>query len=111
MSGSIRSDLRFESPRAVFLRATRKEDWDEDPSSAGKKTREHRSRVKRRLGIMSTMAAHPSPHTDQPSPALIFETLTAYQHSMALKGAIDLDLFTTIGDGATTAARGAIAGA
>ena len=33
---------------------------------------------------------------------MIFETLNAYQRSMALKGAIELDLFTLIGEGATT---------
>jgi uncharacterized pyridoxal phosphate-containing UPF0001 family protein len=36
-----------------------------------------------------------------PSPALIFETLNRYQHTMALKGAIDLELFTAIAEGAT----------
>ena len=30
----------------------------------------------------------------QASPAAILETLNRYQHTMALKGAIDLDLFT-----------------
>jgi ubiquinone/menaquinone biosynthesis C-methylase UbiE len=36
------------------------------------------------------------------SPALVFETLNRYQHSLALKGAIELDLFTHIADGAVT---------
>ena len=36
------------------------------------------------------------------SPGPIFETLTRYQHTMALKGAIDLDLFTHIAAGAST---------
>lgn len=40
----------------------------------------------------------------QPNPEIIFETLNAYQRSMALKGAIDLDLFTKIAGGATTPA-------
>lgn len=35
----------------------------------------------------------------QPSPDLIFDTLTAYQKSAALKAAIDLDLFTPLNDG------------
>jgi ubiquinone/menaquinone biosynthesis C-methylase UbiE len=40
--------------------------------------------------------------SQQASPALIFETLNRYQHTMALKGAIDLELFTHIARGATT---------
>jgi 2-polyprenyl-3-methyl-5-hydroxy-6-metoxy-1,4-benzoquinol methylase len=40
----------------------------------------------------------------QPNPSVIFETLNRYQHTMALKGAIDLELFTHIADSATTAA-------
>jgi ubiquinone/menaquinone biosynthesis C-methylase UbiE len=38
----------------------------------------------------------------QPSPELIFETLNAYQRTAALKGALELDLFTRIGEGANT---------
>ncbi len=38
-----------------------------------------------------------------PSPALIFETLNAYQRSGALHAAIELDLFTAIGEGNTSA--------
>jgi hypothetical protein len=41
--------------------------------------------------------------TQQPSPALFFETLNAYQRTQCLKGAIELDLFTAIGEGAHTA--------
>jgi ubiquinone/menaquinone biosynthesis C-methylase UbiE len=37
-----------------------------------------------------------------PSPEKFFETLTAYQHTAALKAAIELDLFTAIGDGQNT---------
>jgi ubiquinone/menaquinone biosynthesis C-methylase UbiE len=40
----------------------------------------------------------------QASPALVFDTLNRYQHTMALKGAIDLDLFSHIAQGASTAA-------
>src|SRR5260370_40037223 len=40
----------------------------------------------------------------QPSPELIFDPLNAYQRTAALRGAIDLDLFTAIGEGAATAA-------
>ena len=42
--------------------------------------------------------------TQQANPAAIFETLNRYQQTMALKGAIDLELFTHIADGATTPA-------
>ncbi len=38
-------------------------------------------------------------NNDAPSPVLFFQTLTAYQRSSALKGAIELDLFTAIGNG------------
>ncbi|MBV8708548.1 MAG: hypothetical protein JO028_15265 [Acidobacteriaceae bacterium] len=42
--------------------------------------------------------------TQQTNPTTIFETLNRYQHSMALKGEIDLELFTHIANGATTPA-------
>jgi SAM-dependent methyltransferase len=45
-----------------------------------------------------------TPQTNQPSPELIFDTLNAYQRTAALRGAIELDLFTSIGEGAGTAA-------
>jgi 2-polyprenyl-3-methyl-5-hydroxy-6-metoxy-1,4-benzoquinol methylase len=48
------------------------------------------------------MAPNPSA---PPNPSLIFETMTRYQHTMALKGAIELEVFTHIGDGATSAAE------
>jgi ubiquinone/menaquinone biosynthesis C-methylase UbiE len=38
-----------------------------------------------------------------PSPELIFETLNAYQRTASLRAAIELDLFTAIGEGVTTA--------
>lgn len=40
-----------------------------------------------------------------PNPLVVFDALNAYQQTMALKGAIELELFTHIGDGATTAAE------
>ena len=40
--------------------------------------------------------------TQQPSPALFFETINAYQRTQSLKGAIELDLFTAIAEGAVT---------
>jgi hypothetical protein len=43
--------------------------------------------------------AHPGP-----SPDKLFETLTAYQHTAALKAAIELDMFTAIGIGQNTVA-------
>ncbi|SRR5581483_3650091 len=39
----------------------------------------------------------------QPSPALLFETLNGYQRSQAIKTAIELEIFTAIGEGKTTA--------
>ncbi|MFL6274741.1 MAG: methyltransferase [Blastocatellia bacterium] len=39
----------------------------------------------------------------QPSPEILFEALAAYQRTAALKAAIELDLFTAIAEGATTA--------
>jgi ubiquinone/menaquinone biosynthesis C-methylase UbiE len=45
----------------------------------------------------------------QPSPVEIFETLQSHQKTMALKGAIDLELFTHIARGAHTAATIAVA--
>ena len=45
----------------------------------------------------------PAPQT-QPTPDLIFETLNAYQRTAALKAAIELDIFTGIGEGFSTAA-------
>ena len=44
-----------------------------------------------------------SPQTQPPSPALFFETLNAYQRTRALKAAIELDVFSAIGAGNTTA--------
>jgi 2-polyprenyl-3-methyl-5-hydroxy-6-metoxy-1,4-benzoquinol methylase len=43
----------------------------------------------------------PSPHAG-PSPDRVFETLNAYQQTAALKAAVELDLFTLIGEGANT---------
>jgi len=39
----------------------------------------------------------------QPSPEHFFTTATAYQQSAVIKGAIELDIFTAIGEGNTTA--------
>lgn len=40
-----------------------------------------------------------------PSPQLFFETINAYQRTEALKAAIELELFTAIGEGKSTAAE------
>jgi hypothetical protein len=44
-----------------------------------------------------------SDQTQQPSPELFFQTLNAYQRSAAIKAAVELDVFTAIGEGARTA--------
>lgn len=41
----------------------------------------------------------------QPTPALFFETITAYQRTEAIKSAIELDVFTAIAEGQRTAAE------
>lgn len=41
--------------------------------------------------------------THQPSPELFFETANAYQRTAALKAAVELDLFTAIGEGGRSA--------
>ena len=42
---------------------------------------------------------------EMPSPAVIFQSFTAYQHTAAMRAAIELDLFTTIGQGVATPAE------
>jgi 2-polyprenyl-3-methyl-5-hydroxy-6-metoxy-1,4-benzoquinol methylase len=46
-----------------------------------------------------------TPSTQQPSPQLFFQTINAYQQTQALKAAIELELFTAIGEGNSTAAE------
>src|ERR1051325_4355960 len=41
----------------------------------------------------------------KPSPDLIFDTITAYQKTAAMKAAVDVDLFTQLVDGPLTAAQ------
>ncbi len=48
---------------------------------------------------MSTSAAQ------QPSPQVFFQTVNAFQRTEALKAAIELEVFTAIGEGNTTAAQ------
>jgi len=45
-------------------------------------------------------AAEQQTASQRPTPELIFETLNAHQRTAALKSAIELDLFTAIGEGA-----------
>src|ERR1700759_3365226 len=44
-----------------------------------------------------------TPSAAAPDPGLIFETLNAFQQTESLKAAIELDVFTHIADGASTA--------
>lgn len=44
-----------------------------------------------------------SHHPTEPSPVLFFDTVNAYQRTAAIKAAIELDLFTAIGEGSATA--------
>lgn len=44
---------------------------------------------------------HPTP-ASEPNPAVIFDTLNAYQRTAALKAAIELDIFSAIAAGKTT---------
>ncbi|MFN2512614.1 MAG: methyltransferase [Pyrinomonadaceae bacterium] len=44
-----------------------------------------------------------SPGLQQPTPQLFFQTANAYQRTEALKAAIDLEVFSAIGEGKTTA--------
>ena len=46
-----------------------------------------------------------SPAMQQPSPQLFFQTINAYQRTEALKAAIELEVFTAIGQGKLTAAQ------
>ena len=45
-----------------------------------------------------------STRTSRPTPERIFNTMVAFQETEALKAAIELDIFTSIADGASTAA-------
>ncbi len=46
-----------------------------------------------------------TPAAQQPSPQLFFQTMNAYQRTEALKTAVELEVFTAIGEGNTTAAQ------
>lgn len=50
---------------------------------------------------MAAIMPDPAP----PSPQLFLETATAFQHTAAIRAAVELDLFTAIGSGASSAAE------
>lgn len=52
---------------------------------------------------MEAMASAPPTFDRQPNPAIIFDTINAYQRSAALKAAIELNVFTEISRGHRTA--------
>jgi ubiquinone/menaquinone biosynthesis C-methylase UbiE len=55
--------------------------------------------------MMSQPATNPTARpATPPNPGRIFQTLNAYQQTAALRAAIELEVFTAIGEGATTAA-------
>ena len=43
--------------------------------------------------------------TSGPSPKLFFETINAYQRTAAITAAVELDIFTSIGESGATAAE------
>src|SRR5262245_45930633 len=45
-----------------------------------------------------------TPASQQPSPQLIFQTLNAHHQTEVLKAAVELEVFTAIGEGNSTAA-------
>lgn len=55
----------------------------------------------RRVKPPQTPTAGPGPST--PSPGLLFDTINAYQRTEVIRAAIELDLFTALGDGPATA--------
>ena len=46
-----------------------------------------------------------TPASQQPSPQLFFQTMNAHQRTEALKAGIELEVFTAIAEGNTTAAE------
>ena len=70
------------------------------PAVSGRGTLRLHLRPPELIGLLDGSA----PTAATPSPDAFLGTMTAYQRSAALKGAVDLDLFTAIGAGAVTAA-------
>jgi hypothetical protein len=58
----------------------------------------------RAAGTPSQGTSHAPHAAGAPSPALVFDTLFAYQRTAALRAAIELDLFRAIGEGTADAA-------
>src|SRR5918997_1668481 len=54
---------------------------------------------------MDTTITEPAALAPPPTPERIFQTLTAYQQTAALKAAIELDIFTAIAEGDDTTAK------
>jgi ubiquinone/menaquinone biosynthesis C-methylase UbiE len=53
----------------------------------------------------SSAKGHVPPQGGQPNPMRIFQTLNAFQQTAALRAAIELDVFTAIGEGQNTIAQ------
>ena len=53
--------------------------------------------------VRSLLAEESAMATQGPSPALFFDTISAYQRTEALRAAIELDLFSLVGAGRRTA--------
>ena len=53
----------------------------------------------------TTNAQQHGAQTPQPTPERIFQALTAYQLTAAMKAAVELDIFTAVAEGASTAAE------
>ena len=76
-----------------------------DPPAAGRGVLRMHLRPAEIVRLLDEAAAPPAPPAPAPpTPDAFMGTLTAYQRSAALKGALDLDLFTAIGGGRETAA-------
>jgi 2-polyprenyl-3-methyl-5-hydroxy-6-metoxy-1,4-benzoquinol methylase len=56
------------------------------------------------INVQGALIMTSSP-AQQPSPQLFFQTINAYQRTEALKAAIELEVFTAIGEGNSTAAE------
>src|SRR6476660_868642 len=76
--------------------------WRHSSESTGKQI-ELRAEAKE-LRIMSAQHTPATP-TKPPSPEQIFYTVQGYQRAFALKAAVDIDLFTAIAKGSSTAAE------
>ena len=55
--------------------------------------------------MSTTQTQHTSAQAAQPTPERIFQTLTAYQQTAAMRAAIELDIFTAIAEGDDTPSK------